>query len=114
MAGVCGIYMYVQVCVQTPCWCRLLELHNPCDDRRQQLEESLKLQHFFHDCEDELHWIKEHRPLADSDDHGKSLQEVQNLQKKHQVCAKKARHGLHSNAVLLNLPSLLSAPDPSE
>lgn len=55
-------------------------------DRHQQLEDSLCLQQFYRDVEDEHHWIKEHHPLADSTNLGKSLQEVQNLQKKHQVC----------------------------
>ena len=32
-----------------------------------------------------MHWIKEHKPLATSEDVGKSLQEAQNLMKKHQV-----------------------------
>ena len=100
--------------VHTHCWIRLLELHNPCDERRQQLEESLKLQHFFHDCEDELHWIKEHRPLADSDDHGKSLQEVQNLQKKHQVCAMQEQLGFQLRLLILNFPYLLFDSDTFE
>lgn len=32
-----------------------------------------------------MQWIKEHRPLAESSDYGKSLVGVQNLQKKHQA-----------------------------
>lgn len=32
-----------------------------------------------------MQWIKEHRPLAESTDYGKSLVGVQNLQKKHQT-----------------------------
>ena len=54
--------------------------------RRTQLEDSLKLQQFYHDIADELHWIKEHKSLINSEDVGQSLQEVQNLSKKHQVC----------------------------
>ena len=57
----------------------------PTEDRRQQLEDSLKLQQFLRDVEDVLQWIKEHRPLAESADYGKSLLGVQNLQKKHQT-----------------------------
>ena len=106
--------MYMCMCGHTHYWYRLLELHYPCDERRQQLEESLKLQHFFHDCEDELHWIKEHRPLADSDDHGKSLQEVQNLQKKHQVCEKKEQLGFQPMLLILNFPYLFFDSDPFE
>ena len=66
---------------------RLSSLTEPYEDRKQQLEDSLKLQQFYRDTEDEMHWIKEHRPLAVSDDVGKSLQEAQNLTKKHQVCS---------------------------
>lgn len=57
----------------------------PSSERRQELEDSLKLQQFYRDVEGELQWIKEHKPLADSPDYGKSLTGVQNLQKKHQV-----------------------------
>lgn len=57
----------------------------PTEERRQQLEDSLKLQQFLRDVEDVLQWTKEHRPLAESADYGKSLVGVQNLQKKHQV-----------------------------
>lgn len=60
-------------------------LEEPCSGRKQRLEESLELQQFYHEVEDEQHWIKDHTPLTSSDDFGKSLQEVQNLQKKHQV-----------------------------
>lgn len=35
--------------------------------------------------EEEVQWIKEHRPLVESSDYGKSLVGVQNLQKKHQA-----------------------------
>lgn len=57
----------------------------PSADRRQQLEDSLKFQQFSRDIEEEMQWIKEHRPLAESSDFGKSLVGVQNLQKKHQA-----------------------------
>ena len=65
---------------------RVASLQDPCKMRRVQLEDSLKLQQFYHDIADELHWIKEHKSLINSEDVGQSLQEVQNLSKKHQVC----------------------------
>ena len=68
-----------------PCGSRFSKLLEPVSDRRQQLEDSLKLQQFYREIEGELQWVKEHRPLADSPDYGKSLTGVQNLQKKHQV-----------------------------
>ncbi len=64
---------------------RFSSLVEPTEDRKQQLEDSLKLQQFLRDVEDVLQWIKEHRPLAESADYGKSLLGVQNLQKKHQA-----------------------------
>lgn len=64
---------------------RFSSLIEPTEDRKQQLEDSLKLQQFLRDVEEVLQWIKEHRPLAESADYGKSLLGVQNLQKKHQA-----------------------------
>lgn len=40
---------------------------------------------FFRDVEDELSWIQDRRPVAESADLGNSLTSVQNLMKKHQV-----------------------------
>lgn len=57
----------------------------PAADRKQQLEDSMKFQQFSRDVEEEMQWIKEHKPLAESSDYGKSLVGVQNLQKKHQA-----------------------------
>ena len=64
---------------------RSSKLSGPAQERRQQLEDSLKLQQFCRDVEDEMQWIKERKPLAESNDFGKSLMGVQNLQRKHQV-----------------------------
>ena len=67
------------------CTHRFSKLSEPSAMRRQQLEDSLRLQQFCRDTEDGLQWIKEHKPSAESIDFGKSLFGVQNLQKKHQV-----------------------------
>ncbi len=64
---------------------RFSKLSDPASERRQQLEDSVRLQQFCRDVDDELQWIKERKTLADSNDYGKSLLGVQNLQKKHQV-----------------------------
>lgn len=53
--------------------------------RHQQLDDSLKLHQFQHDVEDEVNWIHERQPLASSSDLGRTLTEVQSLQKKHLV-----------------------------
>lgn len=91
------IYVYIDDCLQyNNEWTRMYtwlllfvyrfsKLLEPASERRQQLEDSLKLQQFYREIEGELQWVKEHKPLADSPDYGKSLTGVQNLQKKHQV-----------------------------
>ncbi len=53
--------------------------------RHQQLEDSLKLHQFVHDIEDEMAWIREREPMASSSALGNSLDNVQNLLKKHLV-----------------------------
>ena len=79
------------MCVRLPCLIhfslchRFAKLADPAADRKEQLEDSLKFQQFSRDVEEEMQWIKEHRPLAESSDYGKSLVGVQNLQKKHQA-----------------------------
>ena len=71
---------------------RSSKLSGPAQERRQQLEDSLKLQQFCRDVEDEMQWIKERKPLAESNDFGKSLMGVQNLQRKHQVGTHHVQH----------------------
>ena len=53
--------------------------------RREQLEDSVKLQQFLHDTEEELRWVRERESLASSTALGNSLTTVQALLKKHQV-----------------------------
>ena len=53
--------------------------------RHQQLDDSLKLHEYIHDIEDEMAWIREREPLANSTALGRSLTGVQSLLKKHQV-----------------------------
>ena len=43
---------------------------------------------FFRDVDDELAWIRDKRPVAESTDLGSSLVAVQNLMKKHQALEK--------------------------
>jgi spectrin beta len=59
------------------------QLEDPMARRHQQLEDSLKLHQFQHDVEDEVTWVRERNPLAASSDLGRTLAEVQSLQKKH-------------------------------
>ena len=55
--------------------------------RHQQLDDSLKLHEYIHDIEDEMAWIREREPLANSTALGSSMTAVQSLLKKHQVSA---------------------------
>ncbi|XP_041352702.1 spectrin beta chain, non-erythrocytic 5-like isoform X2 [Gigantopelta aegis] len=64
---------------------RYSSLSEPCKIRRENLEEALQMYQFFRDIEDELSWIQDKRPTAESTDLGSSLTAVQNLSKKHQA-----------------------------
>ncbi|ALC43340.1 alpha-Spec, partial [Drosophila busckii] len=62
---------------------RYNSLHEPLAIRRENLEDSLSLQQFLRDAEDELQWLAEKQLVAGSQDLGSSLLAVQGLQKKH-------------------------------
>ncbi|KAK7105089.1 spectrin beta chain, non-erythrocytic 5-like isoform X3 [Littorina saxatilis] len=64
---------------------RYNSLAEPCHIRRDNLEEALHMYQFFRDVEDELSWIQDRKPIAESTDLGTSLTAVQNLMKKHQA-----------------------------
>ena len=53
------------------------------DKRNNRLKEALALHQFMRDIEDEEAWIKEKKLLLQSQDYGRDLTSVQNLQKKH-------------------------------
>ncbi|XP_028142929.1 spectrin beta chain, non-erythrocytic 1 isoform X1 [Diabrotica virgifera virgifera] len=61
----------------------LQELNAPSQDKRAILEESLEFHKFGFSIDAELQWIKEHLPLASSQDLGQNLHQAQNLYKKH-------------------------------
>ncbi|XP_022242846.1 spectrin alpha chain-like isoform X2 [Limulus polyphemus] len=60
-------------------------VHQPMAARRQRLNDSLRVQQFFRDMEDEETWIREKEPIAASTNRGRDLIGVQNLIKKHQA-----------------------------
>ena len=64
---------------------RFWSLTEPCNIRRENLEDALLLYTFYRDIDDETSWIHEKRPIAAMTDLGTNLQTVQSLQKKHQV-----------------------------
>ena len=53
--------------------------------RKGHLEDSLRLQQFYRSAEEEQQWVRECRPQAASTDYGKTMSQVEKLQKKHQV-----------------------------
>lgn len=61
------------------------QLLEPMQTRRDNLEASSMLHQFTRDVDDELQWLADREPLANSDDLGTSLTSVQNLLKKHQA-----------------------------
>lgn len=61
----------------------LKALHEPAKNRRAALEESLKFYKFRFELDAEIQWIKEHLPLACSDEISQDLHQAQILQKKH-------------------------------
>ncbi|XP_054482560.1 spectrin family protein isoform X1 [Anoplopoma fimbria] len=63
-------------------------LQDPLELRRQRLLASKEAHQFNRDLEDEILWVKERMPLADSTDHGKDLPTVQLLIKKNQTLQK--------------------------
>ncbi|XP_065309042.1 spectrin beta chain-like isoform X2 [Dermacentor albipictus] len=63
---------------------RFGQLREPAEERRKQLEESLKLHQFNFDVDTEKQWITEHLSAASSLDLGQNLIDAQNLFKKHQ------------------------------
>ena len=64
---------------------RYASLHEPANIRRDNLEEALLMYQFYRDVEDELSWIQDKKPIAESTDLGTSLDGVQILMKKHQA-----------------------------
>lgn len=62
---------------------QLKELYIPAKNRRAALEEALKFYRFEFELNNELQWIKEHMPLASSEELGQNLHLAQLLHKKH-------------------------------
>lgn len=58
-------------------------LKHPIQQRREALEESLRLHKFIFEVETELQWINERMPLVSSDAMGQNLYQAQSMDKKH-------------------------------
>ncbi|XP_048024508.1 spectrin beta chain, non-erythrocytic 4-like isoform X4 [Megalobrama amblycephala] len=77
-----------QVGVET----RIVRLIEPLKERRRILLASKEVHQVGRDLEDEILWIQERLPMATSQEHGTSLQAVQQLMKKNQSLQKEL-HG---------------------
>uniref|UniRef100_A0A671RYL7 Spectrin beta chain n=1 Tax=Sinocyclocheilus anshuiensis TaxID=1608454 RepID=A0A671RYL7_9TELE len=71
---------FVQAGVET----RIVRLIEPLKERRRILLASKEVHQVGRDLEDEILWIQERLPVATSQEHGTSLQAVQQLMKKNQ------------------------------
>ena len=70
---------------------KISELDSACErmdvlskNRLIRLQESLQVQEFYLQVEEEESWIREKEPLASSGDYGKDIDSVMKLQQKHQ------------------------------
>ncbi|XP_055081763.1 spectrin beta chain, non-erythrocytic 4-like isoform X2 [Periophthalmus magnuspinnatus] len=70
---------------QTAVEARMVRLIQPLKERRRLLLASKELHQVGRDLEDEILWVQERLPLAMSQEHGGSLQAVQQLMKKNQT-----------------------------
>ncbi|XP_022067652.2 spectrin beta chain, non-erythrocytic 5 isoform X2 [Acanthochromis polyacanthus] len=76
-------------------------LQKPLDQRRAQLEASVKLFEFYHDVDLELSWISERVPASVSTGYDKSLAGATSLMQKHkELQAEVNAHRKHLNHVL--------------
>ena len=71
---------------------KISELDTACQNmealskkRLARLQESLKVQEFYLQVEEEEAWIREKEPMATSPDYGKDISSVIKLQQKHQT-----------------------------
>nr|XP_057936821.1 spectrin beta chain, non-erythrocytic 4-like isoform X2 [Doryrhamphus excisus] len=64
---------------------RMVRLIEPLKERRRLLLASKEVHQVGRDLEDEMLWVQERLPLAMSQEHGSSLQSVQQLMKKNQT-----------------------------
>uniref|UniRef100_A0A3Q2Z3F8 Spectrin beta, non-erythrocytic 4 n=1 Tax=Hippocampus comes TaxID=109280 RepID=A0A3Q2Z3F8_HIPCM len=67
---------------------RMVRLIEPLKERRRLLLASKEVHQVGRDLEDEMLWVQERLPLAMSQEHGSSLQSVQQLMKKNQTLQK--------------------------
>ncbi|XP_037123600.1 spectrin beta chain, non-erythrocytic 4-like isoform X3 [Syngnathus acus] len=80
---------------------RMVRLIEPLKERRRLLLASKEVHQVARDLEDEMLWVQERLPLAMSQEHGSSLQSVQQLMKKNQTLQRELQgHLSHVEDVL--------------
>ncbi|XP_029899947.1 spectrin beta chain, non-erythrocytic 5 isoform X2 [Myripristis murdjan] len=96
---------------ETDTYLRLFEsLQKPLDQRRAQLEASVRLFGFYHDVDLELSWISEHFPASAATGHDKTLAGAISLMQKHkELQAEVNAHRKHLSRILEKGRSLAKA-----
>ncbi|NXJ72581.1 SPTB1 protein, partial [Rostratula benghalensis] len=93
---------------------RFLELLEPLERRRKELETSKAIYQLGRDLEDETVWVQERLPLARSTEHGTDLPSVQRLAKRNETLQKElAGHAPRLGEVLSRGEAAVRGPDPS-
>uniref|UniRef100_A0A667ZTX1 Spectrin beta chain n=1 Tax=Myripristis murdjan TaxID=586833 RepID=A0A667ZTX1_9TELE len=75
---------------------RMVRLIEPLKERRRILLASKEVHQVGRDLEDEILWVQERLPMATAQEHGSSLQAVQQLMKKNQVGQRRELQGHRS------------------
>ncbi|XP_044127374.1 LOW QUALITY PROTEIN: spectrin beta chain, erythrocytic-like [Bufo gargarizans] len=91
---------------------RFLQLQEPMQDRKRRLQSSKQVHQLQRDLADEILWVEERMPLAESKDYGNNLQMVQMLLKKNQTLQKEiAGHGPRVDDVIRRAEVMEGEPD---
>ncbi|NWS49152.1 SPTB1 protein, partial [Probosciger aterrimus] len=93
---------------------RCLELLEPLQRRRKELETAKAMYQLGRDLEDETLWVQERLPLARSTEHGTDLPSVQRLAKRNETLQKElSGHGPRLAEVLSRAEVAVSTEEPS-
>ncbi|NXI46190.1 SPTB1 protein, partial [Galbula dea] len=93
---------------------RFLELLEPLERRRKELENAKAMYQLARDLEDEAMWVQERLPLAKSTEHGTDLPSVQRLTKRNETLQKElASHAPRLAEVLSRGEVAVSGAEPS-
>ncbi|XP_053331391.1 spectrin beta chain, erythrocytic [Spea bombifrons] len=90
---------------------QFLQLQEPLQDRKRKLNSSKQVHQLHRDLEDEIMWVQEKLPLAESKEYGNNLQTVQMLLKKNQTLQKEiAGHGPRIDDVVKRAETMEAEP----